>query len=79
MFSKQIGIISLKEWRLHFKAWMRAKRQWNPIFNPWWAFELLLQHFFQILELEYKGICWDQMQKIQDFQKKRMTLITLCT
>jgi hypothetical protein len=48
-----------------------GKRQWNPIFNPWWAFELLLQHFFQILELEYKGICWDQMQKIQDFQKKK--------
>jgi hypothetical protein len=23
------------------------------------------------LELEYKGICWDQMQKIQDFQKKK--------
>jgi hypothetical protein len=44
--SRLIGIISLKEWRLHFKAWMLAKRQWNPIFNPWWAFELLLQHFF---------------------------------
>jgi hypothetical protein len=80
MFYKQIGIISLKEWRLHFKAWMWAKRQWNPIFNPWWAFELLPQHFFQILELKYEGICWDKMKKIQDFQKKkRMTLITLCT
>jgi len=50
---------------------MQAKRQWNPIFNPWWAFELLPQHFFQIFELEYKGICWDQMQKIQDFHTKK--------
>jgi hypothetical protein len=43
-FSKKVGTISLKEWKFHYFLKMWVKRQRNLIFNPWWAFELLLQH-----------------------------------
>jgi hypothetical protein len=39
-----MGMISFKEWKSHFKTLMEVKRQRNPTFNPWWAFELLFQH-----------------------------------
>jgi hypothetical protein len=50
---------------------MWAKRQWNPIFNLSLAFELLPQHFFQILELEYKGHLLGTSEKDPRFPKKK--------
>ena len=47
-FPGRVGDISLPDWRLRFQTWMKEKRQRTPLFNDWYAFELLPQQ----LELE---------------------------
>ena len=43
-FSSRVGTISLQDWKIRFKTWMREKRQRNTNFNDWYTFELLPQH-----------------------------------
>jgi hypothetical protein len=43
-FSGRAGTISLQDWKIRFRTWMREKRQRNTNFNDWYAFELLPQH-----------------------------------
>ena len=49
-FSGRAGTISLQDWKIWFRMWMREKRQRNINFNDWYAFELLPQH------LEYEAL-----------------------
>ena len=40
-FLDRTGIISLQDWKIRFKTWMREKIQQNTNFNDWYAFEVL--------------------------------------
>ena len=40
-FSGRAGGISLLDWKLKFRTWMKEKRQRSPSFNDWYALELL--------------------------------------
>ena len=42
--------VAFNDWKTRFKSWQRAKRQRNPLFNDWWAFEQLPNH------LEYEAL-----------------------
>ena len=47
----RVGTISLQDWKIWFRTWMRKKRQRNTNFNNLYAFKLLPQHLeYEVLQ-----------------------------
>ena len=50
-FSGRAGSISLPDWKLRLRTWIKEKRQRSSGFNDWYAFELLPQYLeFEALQ-----------------------------
>ena len=78
-FSGRAGGISLPDWKLRFRTWIKEKRQRSSNFNDWYAFELLPQH------LEYEALQtyerWTeghqrQFREVEQYWKVRVELIS---
>ena len=78
-FSGRAGGISLPDWKLRFRTWMKEKRQRSPSFNDWYAFELLPQHLeFEALQTYER---WTdehelQLREVERYWEARVELIS---
>ena len=69
-FSGRAGTISLQDWKIRFRTWMREKRQRNTNFNDWYAFELLPQHLehedLQTYE-QWTNANWMELRQVERY------------
>ena len=78
-FSGRAGGISLPDWKLRFRTWMKEKRQRSPSFNDWYAFELLPQHLeFEALQTYER---WterheEDLEEVERYWQARVELIS---
>ena len=78
-FSGRAGGISLPDWKLRFRTWMREKRQRSPSFNDWYAFELLPQHLEHEALQTYERWTvahWLSLQEVERYWDARVELIS---
>src|ERR1700738_4617834 len=77
-FSGRAGTISLQDWKIRFRTWMREKRQRNTNFNDWYAFELLPQHLeheaLQTYE-QWTEAHWMELRQVGRYWETRVELV----
>ena len=78
-FSGRAGTISLQDWKIWFRTWMREKRQRNTNFNDWYAFELLPQHLeheaLQTYE-QWTEAHWMELRQVERYWETRVELVS---
>lgn len=78
-FSGRAGGISLPDWRLRFRTWIKEKRQRSSSFNDWYAFELLPQHLeheaLQTYE-RWTETHWLELREVEQYWEARIELIS---
>jgi hypothetical protein len=78
-FSGRTGTISLQDWKIWFRTWMREKRQRNTNFNNWYAFELLPQHLeheaLQTYE-QWTEAHWMELRQVERYWETRVELVS---
>ena len=79
LVSSQVGTISLQDWKICFRTWIREKRQLNTSFNDEYAFEVLVQHLehkaLQTYE-QWRDSHWMELCQVEWYWETRVELVS---